>query len=89
MSESLSDRALETYARIQGAAASDAYESLSTREREVLKLVGEGASNHEIAGRLCLSPRTVDSHCHNLRSKLGLGSRTDIIKYAVRRGLVE
>ena len=89
LSDSLSDRALETYARIQGAAASDAYESLSTREREVLKLIAEGLSNPEIGRRLCLSPRTVDSHYRSLRSKLGLGSRADIIKYAVRRGLVE
>ena len=89
LSDSLSDRALVTYARSQGAAASDAYESLSTREREVLKLIAEGLSNPEIGRRLCLSPRTVDSHYRSLRSKLGLGSRTDIIKYAVRRGLVE
>jgi two-component system, NarL family, response regulator NreC len=88
LSDSLSDRALEAYARSQ-TATTDAYESLSTREREVLKLVGEGASNHEIAERLRISKRTVESHCYNLMSKLSLDSRADMIKYAYKRGLVE
>jgi len=89
LSEPLSDRAIAVYGQSQTATAEDAYETLSTREREVLKLISEGLNNPEIAHRLKLSPRTIESHYRSLRSKLGLGSRVDIIKYAVRRGLAD
>ena len=89
LSEPLSDRAIAVYGQSQTATAEDAYETLSTREREVLKLISEGLNNPEIAHRLKLSPRTIESHFRSLMSKLGLGSRTDIIKYAVRRGLAD
>jgi DNA-binding NarL/FixJ family response regulator len=90
LSAQLSERAIEAYAAQSQTAVADVYETLSTREREVLKLVGEGNNNPEIAERLCLSSRTVESHCHSLASKLGLGSsRAEIIRYAIKRGLVE
>jgi DNA-binding NarL/FixJ family response regulator len=89
LSEPLSDRAIEVYGHSQTATAEDAYETLSTREREVLKLISEGLNNPEIAHRLKLSPRTAESHFRSLMSKLGLSSRTDIVKYAVRRGLAD
>jgi len=61
---------------------------LSTREIEVLKLVGEGLSNPEIAARLVLSPHTVHRHVANIMSKLMVTSRTAAVGLAARRGLL-
>ncbi|MBI2953442.1 MAG: response regulator transcription factor [Chloroflexi bacterium] len=64
------------------------YDRLSDREQQVLKLVAEGHSNQEIADLLCLSVKTVMGHRANVMEKLGIHSRTDLIKYAIRRGLI-
>jgi len=61
---------------------------LTDREREVLILIAEGYTNREIAQMLHVSPKTVDVHRTNIMQKLGLHSRTELIKYAIRRGLV-
>ncbi len=66
----------------------DAYEALTPREREVLHLVAEGLTSGEIAGRLFISPRTAESHRANLMRKLGLRSRTDLVRFAFQRGIV-
>ncbi len=60
---------------------------LSEREVEVLRLVTEGLSNAEVAGRLFLSPRTVDAHLQRIYGKLGVSSRGAAIRFAVERGL--
>jgi DNA-binding NarL/FixJ family response regulator len=70
-------------------ASDDAYLSLSGREREVLQLVGEGYSNQEIADKLGLSIKTVQSHRAAVMQKLGLHDVTHLVRYAVRRGLVD
>ncbi len=70
-------------------AASDSYESLTSREREVLQLVGEGNTNQEIAVRLHISIKTVQSHRAAVMEKLGLRDVTHLVRYAVRRGLVD
>jgi DNA-binding NarL/FixJ family response regulator len=89
LSRGLSDRAIEAYAQKAHAVASqDPYESLTTREREVLHLAAESASATEIAARLGISPRTVETHRENLMRKLGLKSQTDLIRYALRRGIL-
>jgi DNA-binding NarL/FixJ family response regulator len=62
---------------------------LTSREREVLKLVGAGRSNKEIAAELHISERTARTHVSNILGKLGLGSRTQAALWAVREGLVE
>ncbi len=64
-------------------------EPLTDREREVLKCIGEGASNKEIADKLVLTEGTVRSHVHNILGKLGLKHRTQAVLYAVREGLVK
>ncbi|WP_432821354.1 response regulator [Trichloromonas sp.] len=60
---------------------------LSSREREVLRLVAEGLSSKEIADRLCVSPKTIETHRARIMKKLGLKTFADLVKYAVREGL--
>jgi DNA-binding CsgD family transcriptional regulator len=66
----------------------DLYDTLTTREREVLSLAAEGLSNPEVAHRLFISVRTVECHRANLLRKLGLRNQTGLIQYALRRGLM-
>jgi len=67
----------------------DPYTDLTDREKDVLKLVAEGYSTQEIAGMLVISPKTADGHKRSVMDKLGLSNRTDLIKYAIRRGIIE
>jgi DNA-binding NarL/FixJ family response regulator len=62
---------------------------LTTREVEVLRLVGAGAANKEIALQLGISERTARTHVSNILAKLGLASRTQAALWAVREGLVQ
>lgn len=87
LSPPLSERALDAYARRAGEPA-DLYDSLTDREREVLHLVAEGHTNAEIAERLCISTRTVESHRAHALSKLGLRTPVELAVYALRRGIV-
>jgi two-component system response regulator NreC len=80
---------LEAHRRCECARRADSYECLTDREREVLILVAEGYTNQQIAERLHVSPRTVDGHRTNLMSKLNLHDRTEVVKYALRRQLIE
>ena len=64
------------------------YDGLTPRQREVLTLIGEGLSNQEIAGQLGISVRTVERHRENIMERLNLHSRVDLVKYALRKGLV-
>ncbi len=66
-----------------------ASESLTPREREVLKLVAEGHTNKEIADYLGISVKTVENHRANLMRKLDLHDRTELARYAIKIGLVE
>lgn len=61
---------------------------LSDRETEILKLVALGYTNSEIAGELYLSVRTVESHRSHLQRKLGVSKRSELVRYALRNGLV-
>ena len=63
-------------------------EALTAREREVLKLIADGNSNQEIAERLGLSRKTVDSHRANAMRKLDLHDVTAVVKYAIRTGMI-
>ena len=65
------------------------YELLSDREREILVLLAEGESLKDIATRLDLSVKTVDAHKTNLMRKLDLHDRSELIRYAIRKHLVE
>lgn len=64
------------------------YDILASREKEVLKLTAEGYTNHEIAERLVISPKTVDTYRQRIMEKLNLHHRSDMVRYALRRGLL-
>ncbi|HET7618758.1 MAG TPA: response regulator transcription factor, partial [Vicinamibacterales bacterium] len=61
---------------------------LSRREREILELLAEGHGNTEIGRRLFISPRTVETHRANILRKLNLRTRSDLVQYALRLGLL-
>jgi DNA-binding NarL/FixJ family response regulator len=63
-------------------------ESLTDRELEVLRLAAEGLSNRDIADRLYVSPRTIQSHMANIFGKLQVGSRTEAVMVGLRRGWI-
>ncbi len=65
------------------------YEKLSDREKEVLKLVAEGSTSQQVADALGLSVKTVMVHRSNIMEKLGIHNRTELIKYAIRKGLIQ
>lgn len=75
--------------RVEQGGDKEAYDGLTEREREVLKLIADGFSNQEVADRLNISVKTVERHRANILAKLGLHSRTELVKYAIRKGLIE
>jgi two-component system response regulator NreC len=73
---------------LQQAGEEDPYDRLTAREREILKLIAEGHTSREIADMLFVSQKTVLGHRVKIMDKLNLHNRTELIKYAVRKGLV-
>ncbi len=67
---------------------SDSYDTLTDREKQVLKLVAEGKSNKEVADILGISVKTAMSHREHMMTKLDLHNRTDVVKFALRRGVI-
>ena len=84
----LSERAIEAYVEKSEPAPLDVYETLTTREREILHLLAEGHANAQIAGELFISPRTVENHRANLMQTLDIHNTAELVLYAVRQGLV-
>ena len=64
------------------------YEALTTREKEVLKLTAEGFTNQEIAEKLVISPKTVDTYRQRIMEKLNLHHRSELVRYALKTGLL-
>ncbi|MCH7709128.1 MAG: response regulator transcription factor [Myxococcales bacterium] len=75
--------------REPGRAGSEPFSSLSSREREVLRHIAEGLSAKEVASELHISPKTVEAHRTSLMRKLGVRKATELVRYAVRHGLIE
>ncbi len=67
----------------------DPLQSLTQRERMVVQLAAEGHTNAEIAEKLFISPRTAETHRTNLLRKLGLQTQTDLVRFAIRKGLIQ
>lgn len=66
----------------------DAFDTLTKRERLILQLAAEGHTNPAVAAKLFISPRTAEKHRANLMRKLSLRSQTDLVRFAIRRGLL-
>jgi two-component system, NarL family, response regulator NreC len=75
--------------RVESGEGRESYDGLTEREREVLTLVAEGATNHEISEKLYISIKTVQTHRTHIMEKLGLHDRTMLVRYAVRKGLID
>ena len=88
LSPPLSERAIEAYLQKTQGTELDPYETLTAREREVLHLAAEGLNYTAIATRLSISPRTVEMHHGNLMRKLHLRTQTELIRFALQRGIV-
>ena len=89
LSPSVADKVVNGYLGQQVVShATTSWETLTHREREVIKLVAEGYKNREVAEYLSISPKTVEKHRANLMKKLGLRSAADLTAYAIEKGLV-
>lgn len=84
LSPEVSDAVLDDYRKH----VRDPIDLLSSREREVLQLIAEGSTNKDIASRLNLSVYTVDSHRSRIMEKLNLHSANELIRFAIRNGLI-
>ena len=87
LSASISQRAIELYMQHGDERELNEYYSLTSRERQVLQLVVNGLTSNEIALRLSLGRRTVETHRANLRKKLGVRSQIDLLRYATDIGI--
>ncbi|MDO8568742.1 MAG: response regulator transcription factor [Dehalococcoidales bacterium] len=84
----LSDLVIDNYLRKAENNDLDPYEALTAREREVLHLAAQGNTNAEIAARLFISRRTAEIHRTNMMRKLGLRTQTQLVRYAMQRGIL-
>jgi DNA-binding NarL/FixJ family response regulator len=84
----LSDTLITAFLELGAAQPGDPLGTLTEREREVLQLAAQGLTNKEVAQRLDLSPRTAESHRANLMKKLGLHTQSELIHFALQRGLL-
>jgi DNA-binding NarL/FixJ family response regulator len=80
---------LEAYVKLVGTPVVDSYDLLTERERQVLQLVAEGHTNIEIAQRLSIGARTVETHRANMQHKLGLKNQNEVVRYVMQRGLLK
>jgi two-component system, NarL family, response regulator NreC len=88
LSPPLTERAIESYVDKARTAPPDPYDTLTAREREVLQLAAEGYARSDIGARLSISPRTVEAHRGSAMRKLDLRTQTDLVRYALRRGII-
>jgi DNA-binding NarL/FixJ family response regulator len=88
LSPSVAKLLVEDYQHGGWRVSHDPYEQLTDRERNVLKLLAEGHTIQEIANMLVLSPKTVEGNKTNLMAKLGIHNRIELVKYALRKGVI-
>ncbi len=89
LSPPLSQRAIDAYLEKIESSGIDLYETLTPREQQIFRMAAEGRTNHEVAAQLFISSRTVETHRANVMRKLGLRTHTDLVLFAVRRGLLK
>ena len=88
LSPSVAKLLVEAYQHDGVRASHDPHEQLTDRERDVLRLVAEGHTTQEIADMLVVSPKTVEGYRTNLMAKLGIHNRVELVKYALRKGII-
>lgn len=87
---SVARKVVEDYLRrVEAGEERERYDGLTTREKEILTLIAQGLSNQQIAGQLYISIKTVQTHRAHILEKLGLHDRTELVRYAIRKGLIE
>ncbi len=89
LSPAITRLVIEDYLRWGDLQLQDNADILTQREREILQLIAEGHTNKQIAEILCISVKTVQAHRGNLMSKLDLHDRSELIKYAIRKKIIE
>ena len=75
--------------RLNDTGEEDAYSNLTARERQVFQQIAEGLTNRQIAEGMGVSVKTVDTHRTRLMKKLGIHDQTTLVKYALRKGIVQ
>lgn len=88
LSMSLSQKAIDVYLERAKTGPLDLYDTLTTREREIFQMTAECKSGSEIGRLLFISPRTVEIHRQNAMRKLGLRNQGELIRYALRKGIL-
>jgi len=88
LSPPVTEIAIDAYIEQSKTGPFDPHETLTPRQREVLQLAAEGKTNAEIAARLNISQRTVENHRATLIQRLGLQNQTELIRHAIRHGLI-
>jgi DNA-binding NarL/FixJ family response regulator len=88
LSPPLGDRAFALYSELASLPNGDSLDCLTAREREILQFAATGLTNIRIAERLCISPRTVETHRTHLMHKLSLHNHTDLVRFAIKRGIL-
>jgi two-component system, NarL family, response regulator NreC len=88
LSSPLNQRAIEAYTSKIDAKPINPYDQLTTREREILQLTAQGQTNTEIATRLFISPRTVETHRTNMMRKLSLHNHNQLIQFAIQHDII-
>ena len=87
---SVARKVVEDYLkRVEAGEGRERYDGLTAREKEVLTLIAEGFTNQQIAEKLFISIKTVQTHRAHIMEKLGLHDRTELVRYAIRKGLIE
>ncbi len=89
LSTAITRLVIEDYLRWGDLSTSHNTNGLSSREHEILQLIAEGYTNKQIAEILCISIKTVQTHRGNIMTKLDLHDRSDLIKYAIRKKIIE
>jgi len=88
LSPRLSERLIDVLLQTSEELTLDPYETLTNREREILQMAAEGMTTAAIAKRLSISPRTAELHRGRMMGKLGLNNQTDLVRYALKRGIL-
>jgi len=88
LSPRISERLIDVLLQKTDEIVLDPYETLTSREREILQMASDGLTSAAIAKRLSISPRTAELHRGRMMDKLGLNNQTELIRYALKRGIL-